>query len=789
MAFHSHGQKPFEAQRFFTDREEPLALFDKAFAASQERDDHCVICWHGVGGQGKSSLHDEIRRRVAGIADVALAGLDFDVPRHRRLEDAMLKLRGDLSGRGLSFPTFDLAFARHVALERPGENIREIYPQLFRPGESEIVDDMVDWSEEAVKDALKAAVEGLSLAIPGLNLLYKYGARLTGRLADWWKSQAVKDKLAGLDQLSPSDIAGRLPHYLGFDIWRARAEIGCPRIVITIDTHEKLTGGELRGDLWLQTLVQETPGALFLIFGRDRLRWAELDARWTDVLDQHLLVALSDADADSFLARAPIPETDIRARIVSASKGLPHYLDLSVSLYEDIRNDGRTPMLDDFGTTPAGVRERFLEHLTEDERRELFLATYPESLTENLFLDLADAFMGGAGNVRWARIGRRSFMTTTDDNRLIMHALMRDALQDQDAAERPEFFGRVHEHLFESYAERARDVDARSVTAQGERALIAAAFHAGRLGRSRLLRYIQSEIRTYDAAARWRTLDGLLENALRLFPEASVDRAWILHELANVRQAIGRNAEAEALSVQALAIYQAALGEAHPDFAITLHNLAHVLQAMGRYAEAETLYVQALAIKKAALGEAHPDFATTLHELAGVRQAMGRNAEAETLFVQALAIYQAALGEAHPHCAATLHALASVRQAMGRNAEAETLYVQVLAITKAALGEAHPHAVFCLASLAGCRAMLGKLDAARSDIALAVSRAAALTEGADLWTGRVRLRWAQGLAGSGLPEEARLEAAAAASLLEKALGPDAAYTQEARKLLDDLGGA
>ena len=88
------------------------------------------------------------------------------------------------------------------------------------------------------------------------------------------------------------------------------------------------------------------------------------------MLDLHLLGALSDADADSYLAQVPIAEADIRARIVAAAEGLSHSLDLAVSLYEHIRHAGETPMPEDFGTTPTQVRERFLDHLPPDERRE-----------------------------------------------------------------------------------------------------------------------------------------------------------------------------------------------------------------------------------------------------------------------------------------------------------------------------------------------------------------------------------------------------------------------------------
>ena len=505
-----------------------MALFERAFAEPQERDEHRVLCWHGVGGQGKSRLHDEMRNRIAGNPDVALAGLDFDEVDHRRLEGAMLKLRGDLAQRSLSLPTFDLAFARYFALLHPGRNIRQVHPELYRQGESEIVDDMIDWSDTAVEIAGTIA----STALPGLNLLYKYGSRLTGRLGDWWSSRTVKGKLSGLDELSPSDLAERLPQYLGFDIWRARAEIGCPRIVLTIDTHEKLSGSELRGDVWLQTLVRETPGALILMFGRDKVRWAELDDRWAQVLDQHLLGALSDDDADHFLAQVPIPEPEIRGRLVEASEGLPHYLDLAVTHYENIRNAGESPTLDAFGSTPAGVRERFLDHLPEAERRELFIASYPEGLSERLFLDLADAFLGGAGNVNWARLARRSFMTRGADGRQVMHALMRDALQEQEAAERSELYSRVHTWLLERFAQRARVQDALSVTPDAERALLGAAFHSTRLGRDRLLAWLQEACRHYLEAARWELLAYIFSEALDHFEELSLGRAWLSHHVA-----------------------------------------------------------------------------------------------------------------------------------------------------------------------------------------------------------------------------------------------------------------
>lgn len=163
---------------------------------------------------------------------------------------------------------------------------------------------------------------------------------------------------------------------------------------------------------------------------------------------------------------------------------------------------------------------------------------------------------------------------------------------------------------------------------------------------------------------------------------------------------------------------------------------------------------------------------------------MGRHEEAEALYKQALAIFGTALGSEHLAYARTLHEIAWVRQAMGRHAEAEALYEQALAIEKTALGEAHPHAILGLASLASCRACLGSIDAARDMFESSRARAESLSEGATLWTGRVRLEWAHGLLGAGLREEAGGEARAARDLLAEALGPQDKLVRESDKLIE-----
>ena len=218
-----------------------------------------------------------------------------------------------------------------------------------------------------------------------------------------------------------------------------------------------------------------------------------------------------------------------------------------------------------------------------------------------------------------------------------------------------------------------------------------------------------------------------------------------LNSLAEVYRAQARNAEAESIHKQALAIREKTLGPGHPHVAQSLRNLAEVYRAQGRYTEAEALSKRALAIKEkarwrarasvqgglwetymaagvkayqqgnypeaekqlgAALKEAEgfgpqdPRLATSLNNLAELYRAQGRYAEAEPLHQRALAIREKALGPEHPAVGVSLSNLAALYSGQGKYADAEPLYKRSLAILEKALGSEHPRVATSLNNLA-----------------------------------------------------------------------------------------
>ncbi len=223
----------------------------------------------------------------------------------------------------------------------------------------------------------------------------------------------------------------------------------------------------------------------------------------------------------------------------------------------------------------------------------------------------------------------------------------------------------------------------------------------------------------------------------------ALGRAEALADQGSKLEQQARYDEAIALTSEALAIREKALGPDHPDVAKSLNNLAALYVEKGRFAEAEPLYLARSrdhrkgtwrrrprtsprsstprAISTACRGgtprprrwrgrrwrsgkrRSDPRMRRSpgsLNNLASLAFAQGHYAEAETLFQRSLAIWQTTLGPEHPEVANTLSNLAVLYDAEGRYDQAERLYQRSLAIREKALGPEHPDLATTLNNLA-----------------------------------------------------------------------------------------
>ena len=738
----SHLRPQLSAAALFTNRHRAKEQFIAALDGPQGAGQYRVLNWFGLGGQGKTALLEEFERtlhdrnRQSHDEEAPPRGyalIDFENQNNRAIATALLSVRDKLRDTaGLHCPTFEAALLRYFMMTQTGTNLKELRAQFFHTG-SEVMDGIIQALNTAGELGATANI------LPGFGLLSKYGTKLAGNAGHafykWWTRRGIR-AFTDIDSLSQDALLRRLPAYLGADLMEALSGKNPPRVVIMFDTYEALwrghglkdSTGMLRIDDWVRLLVQDSPGALFIIAGRDKLRWSEVDPDWSSVVQTHLLGGLTRPDAVTLLSRLQVSEPELQAPIIKGARSrefgeinpaddtteayLPFYLVLQAETYHDIKASGEIPEPDKFGGDHPLILARFLEHLDAEADKLLRLASYPVAIDAALLDMLAEQFLGGRAHADWSRIYSRSVVSEEKDGTQSLHDLLRQALQERERRDRPELYRDIHRNLFTWFAARCDEDNPTVMTDEYDRCFIAALRHLSRLDEGEAVRWSNDQMERFDAAARWRALEEACTIVLPIAERAfGGEDEWTtanLLWLARVYSNTGRYAEAERLFLQVRAVDERTFGPEHSSFATTLHNLAGVYRDTGRYAEAERLFLQVRAIEEKTLGPEHPSFATTLHNLAGVYRDTGCYAEAERLFLQVRAIYEKTLGPEHSSFATTLHNLAGVYRDTGRYAEAERLFLQVRAIEEKTLGPEHPSFATTLGNLAGVYSDTGR---------------------------------------------------------------------------------
>ena len=162
-----------------------------------------------------------------------------------------------------------------------------------------------------------------------------------------------------------------------------------------------------------------------------------------------------------------------------------------------------------------------------------------------------------------------------------------------------------------------------------------------------------------------------------------MSRAAALHERAIALRGAMRLPEAERCCRQALALYEAAEGRAHPDVANALVELGQIVEGRDRLREAARHHRRAMTIL-ARTDESDPDILRLALRarvfLAGVERALGHYPAADRLFAAALRDAIRWFGRRDPDVSGILNNLGVLRKYQGRYAEAIVFYKRALAL-------------------------------------------------------------------------------------------------------------
>src|ERR1022692_2721735 len=501
-AFSLAQESPVSAQEVFTNRVTEIEAFDASVRAlgrelaaadippvtDRSRPRRNVLVYYGVGGIGKTTLSQELERRFTtredGERDRERAAIRFDFAESAPfdMETYVLRLRAGLGHLAPHWHAFDVAFSVYWEKAHPGEPLDEF---IARDSALRRAARTIGLSEQiaaTLTDAFGAALPGAARAAHVLGgLLYTQARRaITGHRI--LKNCDLLSDL--LDADADIEALAYFPYLLAWDLDRLPAPR--PRAVVLLDTFEEVTSRNSREmERWLQRSAFLMPNVLFVVTGRNRLDWA--DAGPASGLDftgprcwpqmqaghagdeprQHLVGYLSATDADSYLASAltqdgqPTIPAEIRQKIITASGGLPLYLDLAVTMYLDVLARGEIPVEEDFGQPLPAVSGRILRDLEPGERNLMRAA----ALLDAFNLDMLRAACPQVPDAALARFRNRPFLEMDPDRTwpYSLHAMLRDAVREADR------------DLRDSWSDRERGEAAARIGAYLERTASAAA--------------------------------------------------------------------------------------------------------------------------------------------------------------------------------------------------------------------------------------------------------------------------------------------------------------------------
>ena len=374
-------KKNAQAVKKFTDREEPRNAFRRALdeAMLDKTNKIRVLDFYGLGGIGKTALLAELEKILCNeYSKVKYVIMDFAtvVDLGDTLEILRMMERTMREKYGFTFPFFDLVAYTYERKLGKLATRTELESIVDKNQELGFLVDVI--GEIPFVDTISKVIKFIGLARKGKNLI---GERLTNR--------KLKNKLIEIDRKSPQETKAELGYYFAEDLTQNIANLAEP-FVILFDTYEVLVneftaGVPLDNDLFLRGamgMIENTENALWVVSGREKLKWTELDATWDGSLECYKIGKLSDVDSKWFLNEAGIKEADLVNKICDLSEGVPVYLDLCVDVYYSVIDSGRIPSLDDFGKNTEVLVNRFCTYMDDTERDFIILLAFLDNWTD-----------------------------------------------------------------------------------------------------------------------------------------------------------------------------------------------------------------------------------------------------------------------------------------------------------------------------------------------------------------------------------------------------------------------
>ena len=738
----------------FIDREETQERFFKKYEVYKEgleNKDISVVSYYGYGGVGKSSLMQQLKKKIKSkygnnlVIRYDLGECPFPPP-ILKVVFALKQLLVDECG--LKFPDMDLAQFIFDCINGNNPEIPKVQPKI----------------EEKTRNKVCFDIFG---EMPLVGMLFK-GVKAWDEVAAAVKSEDKRIELSRLKDASALDLENKILD-LFIDELKENLKDKKEPLVIIFDRYESLSNkrdtilnlGD--ADKWIYGeggLIERVPKVLWVIAGRERLKWLDEDEEWRDSLETWNLEPLNEEFTAKYLEKGGVPKV-LHKSLFDLTKGIPQYLKLCVELAQTVRDNNSDNYsgnisIEDFGSTKEKIIDRLIGHLPDYQVNLLTILSCYEKWTDGMIKTIVPKFLSSFNEATYSKIKDISFVEFKDgiysvenvareaiyaqalknqklvnnvlenvldyqknvkedrdsnDMQYMMHYALEQYKDDDDGNQKlKEFFIDYVEKYIDDKSLLGLKTEVNNFLSPFyQRAMMSKdpelkilAFYEYGLVLSRLGEYKKS-LEIFKKA-----LD-LCENS---FDEDDLIVLKIKSYYAGSLSDVGRYDEALKLQEEVLSLRKKILGEEHPDTISEMNSLANSLSDVGRHDEAFTIREEVLVLSRKILGEEHPETVSAMNNLTVSLSAVGRHDEALEMAEEVLALRKKILGEEHPETIKAMSNLANTLRIVGRHDEALEMAEEVLAFQKKIIGEEHPDTIIAMKSLAASLWDVGRYDEA-----------------------------------------------------------------------------
>ena len=704
-----------------------------------------VLNYYGFGGIGKTTLlkklREELKERISAPQYVS-----YDFKTAIDLRTVLTSLKSDLvKDYQYEFPLFDIGL--YIYAQKCGEKADPLEKQ---------------------KLISSSSVLGLAFTVadnvPGVSVVTKILATIDevtalGRTKAYLKEH--KRIIKQLEYMEREEVYNKLPELFSKDLEK-NLENATEPLVIFLDTYELLVnemstvGEPLIADQWLRGEdgpIQNVPKTLWVIAGREKLKWNRFNEAWDTAIDSHILGTLSEQDSTSFLQGAGITDGQLCKQLYELTNGTPVYLDLCVECFEELVEQGKRVHISQFGKNSYDLVERFVRYMDDTQKDMVYMTACLDKWDDDLFAAIAPQVLSKWSHTAYEKLKEYSFVNVLDNGCYSIHQTIGKVLLDQcllsikvDTANAlikhfssvlknvgifsPEYPVALNymmragllpfkdrQNLCKFFEAEVADYFIDLIDAgkfEEAKAIFDMLLPEAEKCKDDLLYATVTRIRCayFRSKGDYQTANVLLQETCdafrKLFGEDHSRTLGVMGNMASNLSSLGNYEEAQRLLETVLEKQKKFLGEDHKDTLASKNNLALILYNLGKYEDALALQQEMLEKTRQIEGEDHPDTLTAMGNVATMLTDVGRCEEALEMEQELLKKNEQVFGKEHPATLVTINNLARVYYDLGMYEKALSLEEDLLEKRKRILGEEHPLTLSTISNMATTLAGLGR---------------------------------------------------------------------------------